>query len=49
MNFTKLLISCKEKRQGISNQAFTVVEKGLHISDKTQPKQLRNLHTPNEP
>jgi len=22
MNFTKLLTSCKEKRQGLSNQAF---------------------------
>jgi len=22
MNFTKLLISCKEKRQGVLNQAF---------------------------
>jgi len=26
MNFTKLLTSCKEKRQGMSNQAFTVAE-----------------------
>jgi len=30
MNFTKMLTSCKEKRQGVSNQAFTV-EKGSLI------------------
>jgi len=33
-NFTKLLTSCKEKRQGVSNQGFTV-EKGSHIKCKS--------------
>jgi len=31
MNFTKLLTSCKEKRQHMSNQAFTTTKKGSHI------------------
>jgi len=29
MNFTKLLTSCKEKQQRVSNQAFTTTEKGM--------------------
>jgi len=45
MNFTKLLTSCKEKRQRMSIQAFTAAEKG----SRTKPRQSRSLRTPNEP
>jgi len=43
MNFTKLLTSCKEKRQGLSNQAFNP-----HIRNKQGRSRKWSQTNPNK-
>jgi len=50
MIFTKLLTSCKEKRQEVSNQAFTAAEKGTpNVHGRSLKWSQMNLSKTSEP